>query len=420
MKLWVRRVGAAAVALGLWGLLAACGSQTPVFKYNDFSSDPPRVSMGGRLVTSDNGSDTLSVVDLSTRQRVGSVPVGFIPVELEGPHHLSADPAGEFVYVNLSEAVMGSGGGPHGAHGTGTIPGYVLKLSTADGQMVGFARVDPNPGDNTLSADGHTLYATHYDLVKLAQAATSGDIRKADTNLAVVDTATMNVKQRVPICPLAHGVRIAGDGKTLYASCGTDEIAVVQLDTPTLSVRRVPLPGAAESWSCSNCPYALGVAPDGTVWVSSLGSSSNNGSQGGGSVDVYDPASGAFDPARHAGVCGRALFAAFGPGPGASPDYRVYVPEQGNCGDVVHIYQPGGPGSAPVPKGDIPLPAGACLNAHMLRISDDGKTAQLVCEGNHVGPGSLVFLDLEAQAVIASVPLGIFPDGLVFIPAPSH
>jgi DNA-binding beta-propeller fold protein YncE len=345
---------------------------------------------------------------------VGLLPVGFIPVELEGPHHLSADPAGQFVYVNLSEAVSGSGGGPHGAHGTGTIPGYVLRIGTADGlQSPVFARVDPNPGDNTLSADGSTLYVTHYDLVKLTRAASSGDLRQADTNLAVVETATMSVKQRVPLCPVAHGARLSADGTRLFSTCGTDELAVVHLDDPSLPVQRVPLPGTTESFHCSSCPYALGVAPDKTVWVSSLGA--GGGSSGGGGVDVYDPVSGAFDPARHLGVCGRALFAAFGPDSGSG--YQVYVPEQGGCGDVVHIYQPGAAGTAPTLVDNILLPAGTCLNAHMMRVSEDGASAQLVCEGDHVGPGSLVFLDLRARTVVGSAPLGVFPDGLVLVPA---
>ena len=105
-----------------------------------------------------------------------SIPVGFNPVELEGPHHITPDPAGQFVYLNLTEAVAGSGSGPHGSHGTGTIPGFVLKLRTSDGIQVAFAQVDPNPGDLVTSPDGKTLYVTHYDLVKLGKGVQAGDL----------------------------------------------------------------------------------------------------------------------------------------------------------------------------------------------------------------------------------------------------
>lgn len=404
----------AVLTLAVLGL-TACGPEVPVFKLQDFSTDPARpVPLNGRMLTTNNGDDTLSVVDVANRTVVGRLPVGFIPVELEGPHHLSADPAGQYVYVNLSEAVAGSGTGPHGAHGTGTVPGYTLKIRAEDGILEDFARVDPNPGDNTLTADGKTLFVTHYDLLKLAQAQSLGDIRKADTNLAIIDTETMNVSKRVALCPLAHGARLSHDGKTLYASCATDEIAVVRLDDPTFPVRRVALHGLAEAFQCTRCPYALSVAPDDTVWVSGLGA--GNGTSGGGGVDVYDPALGDFDAARRADVCGRALFAAFGPGPGGAGDYRVYVPEQG-CNDAIRIYRPGGPGVAPVLEGTIPLPADACLNAHMLTVSDDGASAELVCEGDHARPGSMVFLDLQNRVVTGTLPLGVFPDGMAFVPA---
>jgi len=66
-----------------------------------------------------------------------------------------------------------------------------------------------------------------------------------------------------------------------------------------------------------------------------------------------------------------------------------------------------------------------CLAAHGVRITPDGsmlalsgdeRTAWGVCEGDHVGPGSLVTVDLVAGAPTGSTPLGVFPDGLVMVP----
>jgi hypothetical protein len=393
----------AALALGLSG----CTDGPLQLEGNDWGTDPPTFGpMNGRIVTTNNGADTLSVMDPVAQRMMGDIPVGFIPVELEGPHHVSADPAGQFFYINLSEAVTGSGGGPHGQHGTGTQPGYVLKLRASDGFMAAWARVDPNPGDNSISPDGSFVYATHYDLIKW--------IRGEDSNLAVVETDTMEVKKLVPLCPAAHGVRLAHDGHELYATCGPDEMAVVGLGDGTYPVRKVLLPGVTTAGqSCEHCPYAIGVAPDGTVWLSSLGPS--GGGSGGGGVNIYDPAAGEFDPARRIDFCGRAVFAAFTHDPTA---FKTYVPEQGPCGDFVRIYTPGGPGQAPTEAGHIgPFAPSDCLNAHMLLISADDRTGYLICEGDHVGPGTLVVLDLAAGAVRATLPVGVFPDGMAMIPS---
>src|ERR1700682_3572367 len=173
--------------IGLAAIALACSkTDKPVFTMAHFKSDPaPAGPLNGLFLTTDNGSDLLSAVDPVARTVKWSIPVGFIPVELEGPHHITADPAGQFVYVNLSEAVVGSGSGPHGSHGTGTIPGFVLKIRTSDSSQVAFAQVDPNPGDLIITADGKTLYVTHYDLLKLGIGVQAGDLRQGDSNLAV-------------------------------------------------------------------------------------------------------------------------------------------------------------------------------------------------------------------------------------------
>jgi hypothetical protein len=398
--------------------LSACGkSEKPIFHGTDFGADPPAPGpLNGLFLTTDNGSDLLSAVDPATRKVRFSLPVGFIPVELEGPHHLAADPLGRFVYINLSEAVAGSGTGPHGSHGTGTIPGFVLKLSTTNGTQVAFAQVDPNPGDLTISPDGKTIYVTHYDLVKLGKM-TPANPRLGDSNLVVIDAATMNVTKRVPLCPAAHGVRLTPDGKTLYSTCGADEIAIVDLTNPALTpIRKILSPNLTESPTCTRCPYALTIAPDATVWVSSLGPGAGTAG-GNGGIDIYDPAMGDFDQARSATyVSGRGLFAAF---QGTAASYLAYVPEQNPAGDKVHVYT-ATTGQPRVEGAPIALDRSTCLNAHMLTLSGDGNTGFLVCEGDHVGPGTFTFLDLRAPpAVTASTPLGVFPDGLVLIPPSS-
>lgn len=390
--------------------LGACRDEVPRYGEPAFGRDPaPIGALNGRIVTSNSGDDTLSVVDPATPAPAKRLPVGFSPVEIEGPHHLAADPAGRFLYLNLSFTDTTAGSGPHGAHGAGTVPGYVVKLDAATGREVARAQVAENPGDNALSFDGKTLFVTHYDLALWSRGAREMDLRKGDSDLVALDTERMTIRKRVPLCPAAHGVRLSRDGGALYATCGPDEIAVVDLRDPAWPVRRVLLPEAREGATCQRCPYALDVAPDGTVWVSGIGTS---GARGG--LDVYDPATGAFDPARSVVYRGAAMFPAFAP---AGDGYRAYVPEQGPAtGDFLHVYENGSAGEPLREVETIALPRAHCTMAHMMIIAADTTRAHLVCEGDRRGPGTLVWLDLARGAVLGSVPIGVFPDGLVLVP----
>jgi hypothetical protein len=409
-------------ALGVTLGLSACDRDT-VARYgaDPFTRDlPPVTPLGGKIVTSNVGDDTLSVLDPMAPGPAGRLPVGFNPVEIEGPHHLAADPLGRFVYVNLSFAVMGSGSGPHGVHGSGDQPGFVVKLDTATGRELDRVQVDPNPGDSVLSGDGALLYVTHYDAIKWRRGGGA-------SNLVVIDTSRMVVVQRRALCPAAHGVRLSRAGTILYATCGPDQMAVVDLRVPGLPVRlvSVPLAGAPDATTCNRCPYALAVAPDDTVWLSNLGP--NAGLTGRGSVEVYDPnrpaASGEvgdFDPMRRVPMRGRPVFAAFVTDAGVPGGYRALIPEQAGPGDAVHVLAPGSPGVAPALLSRIDFDPRQCLNAHMMLVDAAGVRAQLICEGDQRGPGGFVWLDLlpggGGATVLGAVPTGVFPDGLVLVP----
>jgi DNA-binding beta-propeller fold protein YncE len=385
-----------------------------VYGADPFVRDPaPIGSLAGKILTTNFGDDTLSVLDPALPGPARRLVVGLNPIELEGPHHIAADPTGKYVYVNLSLSVSGSGSGPHGVHGLGDQPGYVLKLDAASGREAGRARVDANPGDNTLSPDGSTLFVTHYDEIRWRR-------MNADSNLVLVDTATMTVRQRRALCPAAHGVRLSRDGRTLFATCASDELAVVDLADPALPVRRVPLPGGAPGTTgCQRCPYAVAIAPDGSAWVSSLGP--NNGSAGRGSVDVFVPGpegntGGAFQPDRQLLLSGRPIFSAFSPLPDVPGSYLAYVPEQAGPGDRLHVLRVDGPGAPSVRLQPLGLEPGQCLNAHMLLIAADGVSAQLICEGDHKGSGTLLWLDLPGRRVLGMAATGVFPDGLALVP----
>src|SRR6185312_11001395 len=151
-------------ALFVCALAAGC-TQSVSFPANSNWPAPtvPAYVHQERFAITDNLSDELSYVDPVHDMLLGDTPVGDVPVELEGPHHLAASPDGKYIYYNLSNYVPGTGSGPHGSHGTGTVPGSLVKLDAATNEKIAEVLVDRSPGDVILTRDGKTAFVSHYD-----------------------------------------------------------------------------------------------------------------------------------------------------------------------------------------------------------------------------------------------------------------
>ncbi|MGZ3438201.1 MAG: YncE family protein [Polyangia bacterium] len=357
-----------------------------------------------RFAVTDNLSDELSYVDAVQPVWLGNVPVGDIPVELEGPHHLAASPDGKYIYYNLSNYVPGTGSGPHGSHGTGTVPGSLVKLDATTNEKIAEAPVDPNPGDVVLSKDGAWAFVSHYDTVKLTSALFSGVglPESAYSAVAIVKTDTMTRVAKIDVCPTAHGEGLSADGNTLYVTCAaSDQLAVLDVTDrthPSVTARVTvgPTPGTLDQPSYS--PYALVVSPaDGTVWVSDNRSAD---------VRVFNPGTMQMDGSKTVNVNGIAMFASF------LPDGRtIFVPHQGDDQMTAIDVQT-------LATRTLPLPPTACLNAHAFVLGPDGVNGVLVCEGDHVKrAGSVVFINVAAFAITGSVDVGMFSDGAAWLPA---
>jgi DNA-binding beta-propeller fold protein YncE len=389
--------------LFLCALLAGCGQVSfPADGHWPAATAPSWVHQA-RFAITDNLSDELSYVDPTQPIHLGDVPIGDVPVELEGPHHLAASPDGKYIYYNLSNYVPGTGSGPHGSHGSGTVPGSLVKLDAATNEELGEVLVDRSPGDIILSKDGKWGFVSHYDLLRLQAALSSGAPPESGYSaVAIIDTDTMTRVSLTPVCPTAHGEGLSADEKTLYVTCAfSDELAIVDVSDKahpmvTARVKLGPTPGTLDNPSYS--PYALVVSPaDGTVWVSDNKS---------GDVRVYDPATGMMDGARTVVVNGVAMFASF------SPDGKtLYVPHQGD--DQLTAID-----TATLQTHNLPLPSSACLNAHAFVLGPDGVNGVIVCEGDHVKrPGSIVWINVAAFAITGAVDVGMFSDGAAWLPA---
>lgn len=361
---------------------------------------------GGRIVVTNNLSDNVSLIDLQsvgTPQlvEVDRAPVGLIPVEREGPHHVSAAPAGDYYYIGISNYVPGSGSGPHGSHGAGTADGHVLKIRASDNLTVASTRVDRNPGDVRLTPDGKLLLVSHFDLLKITEAVQGMLPASAmDANLAFIDPESMALLARVKLCPAPHGLAISPDGTRAYVSCISDELAEVQLDDPSHPVTRVPViadPGDATQPRCS--PYAMTISPSGdAVWVSCLVSKE---------VIRYDTASRTMDLQHRVALPGAAVFGTY------TRDGRLLlVPHQ--APDGLAFIDP----ATRTLTASVPFARDTCMNTHVVRLTDDERRAMLVCEGDHSGPGTFVVMELAGRTVEAMLPLGRYPDDIAILRGP--
>jgi len=389
----------------LFALVCGCG-QSVSFPANSNwpAANVPAYVHQARFAITDNLSDELSYVDAVQPMHLGDVPVGDVPVELEGPHHLAASPDGKFIYYNLSNYVPGTGSGPHGSHGTGSVPGSLVKLDARTNENVGEVLVDRSPGDVILSRDGKYAFVSHYDLLRVISALASGTglPESAYSAVAIVDTTTMTRLSLTPVCPTAHGEGLSADERTLYITCAqSDQLAVVDITdkthpTVTALVTIGPTPGMLGQPSYG--PYALAVSPsDGRVWVSD-----NNS----GDVRVFDPATMQMDGSKTVQVNGVAMFSSF------TPDGRtIFVPHQGD--DQMTAID-----TQTLQTRILPLPSEACLNAHAFVLGPDGINGVLVCEGDHVKrPGSIVWINVAAFAIQGFANVGMFSDGAAWLPA---
>ena len=376
-----------------------------------YSSEPhwpdrPILPPGGNwLVVSYASDDTLSFYDADDLSLVAHVPIGLSLAELEGPHHVVTSPDGEFLYTGIAETVPNSGSGPHGAHGTGNVPGYVLKIRTSDAKMVGSVRVDRSPGDLVLSPDGGTLYVSHFDMLRILEVVQAGgtDDEKRST-IAAIDTASMTVTSQEPVCPAEHGMVLSPDGERLYVTCyGSDLLAVVDVTTPALTHTLVPLGPTPQILPSplQYGPYAATPDPDGkTLWLSCWDSSD---------IRAFNTSSGEME-------LGRTIVTGGNPGFGAIAGGSVYFARQ--SGDV------GLPDDqlVVVSNGAIaathPLDPSDCTNAHQA-VPDplNAGMALVVCEGNHVTPGSIVRMNAATGVVDVASEAGIFPDAVTYVGA---
>ena len=342
-----------------------------------------------------NGSDTISVIDRDGTD-VTSVPIDIDPLSHEAPHHLAIDPVAGFLFVALAfPAPPGATKDPHKAHGNAEDKGKLARLDLLSLAVKDTRDVDENPGDVVLTHDRKKVLVTHYDMKRAMNVAAAGGAAGAMfATLQVWDAKEMRKISERALCVAPHGIVTTPDDSQAIVACyGSDELAVVDLTSPTLASARYPLgatPGVAGAPRYG--PYSAVLTPDSTrVVVADLE---------GADVRVFDLKSKRFLAERT-----------------ISMRERVFMPEFLDAHSFLAPLQgPDGAARIDVDTGTIErrvsFSAAECQNPHAARVSKDGR-AYLVCEGDHVGPGKIVEIDPATLAIKKSWIVGVYPDGIM-------
>jgi YVTN family beta-propeller protein len=383
---------AAVVAAG-----AACSQSDATIEYEPYSGPAaypdkrPKLPKpkGTFAFTSDNGSDTVTVLDVPSNEVVAQVPVGRDPVNLDGPHHLAVDAAG-FVYVALSYPMPTTLPGPHAAHSASIRPGYVLKLAPDDLRAVGQLQIDPNPGEIVLSPDGTKLVVTHFDLVRAFDPNLKPDDQRA--TLVVIDPSKLAMVGSPPpisvrVCRAPHGASISPDSRTAYVACYADnEIAIVDLaaSPPAVSLVAVGSKG----------PYSAVLSPSGKVVA--VGSTDSKDTK------LLDTQARAMKPLAIV-TQGAPYFAAW-----SADDAKLWIPTQAPDALVLADAATG------AVQRQRAFDAATCAKPHEAVMARDGATLYLVCEGDHVAPGVVLALDPATLDTKSTMKVGVYPDRIAF------
>jgi DNA-binding beta-propeller fold protein YncE len=405
-------VAAGATLLGLLAC-ASCNTQIGYPPGEPWADPTPYPTIGnGKLIVFNTGDDTLSWIDVDTLAPVFSDTVGLSPPELESPHDGTALPDGSAFFVSFSNYAPGSGTGPHGAHGTGNVDGYLLEYDMQTHALIGRTELAHNAAEVTMTADGRIL-VTHFDLRLIQdQLATNPNATYDDlsSTVAIIDPAAMSptdpsagLVKSLKVCPAEHGIIASQDGKTAFVTCyASDELAVVSLDPP-YAVQRYPLgTGTFSPASPLIGPFVLEQSPsDGTIWVSTLGPS--GGTRG--DIRVFDPAANAWDSRGPIQMDGMPFDGTF------TTDGTQYIVCDQIANSLVFIDT-----ATHAIASRLALPLAECENPRVPALMPDGLHVVVVCEGDHFGPGTVAVVRLGATPVLEShYTVGVYPGEAVLV-----
>lgn len=141
-----------------------------------------------------------------------TIATGWLAAEIEAPHGLAVDPAGEYWYLTL---------------GHGFPNGRLVKYVTGADTVAGVADLGLFPATVAVPPHGALALAVNANF--------HGD--HVPSTVTIVDLETMFPVADVVTCTMPHGSRFNADGSKHYSACMMDN-QLVEIDGATLDVTR--------------------------------------------------------------------------------------------------------------------------------------------------------------------------------------
>ena len=130
--------------------------------------------------------------DGQTAKIAQTIPVGYMPTEIEGPHGLTIGPDGKYWYLTM-------------AHG---IPnGKLYKFTTGDNQLIAETELGVFPASMQISSANGLLFVVNFNLHG----------KMLPSSVSVVDPEDMFELKRIQTGTMPHGSRISPDGRYQYS-----------------------------------------------------------------------------------------------------------------------------------------------------------------------------------------------------------
>ena len=341
---WTARAGVAWMLVGCWSAVQA---KEFLFVHNTRSGE-------------------ISKISIPEHEVVASFPVGLYM------DYLAPSPDGKVLYVNRIESLA-----PEQKLNIGES-GELIALDPVAGTILWRVQLDGMPHHMSVSKDGRYVFVPFYDTWWMA----------------VVDTETREVTQKVFLGHGSHGTKLSKDGRRLYVgSMMNDTISVV--DTKSLEViGRIPFDDGVR-------PFAL-TADESTLYVQLSRHHSFE------VVDVADRSvTRRVDmPTLPAGT-ETPRFYPHNVNHGIALNFdESLLLANGSIADYVAVYShPGLELKAQIPTGDDP---------NSISFSGDGKFAYV----SNRGSNDLSIIDLETLEETKRLPLGEYPQRMAVIDIP--
>lgn len=314
-------------------------------------------------------------------QVVKRIPVGYQPTEIEGPHGLAVAPDRRHWFLTM-------------AHGKPF--GLLYKYDAETDELVGKTELGLFPATMQVSAATGLLYCVNFDL--------HGDM--SPSSVSIVDPEAMAEVARTTTGAMPHGSRLSPDGLKHY-SCSMMGGTLFEIDAVDFAVERVldlaPATtmetGMAHTAGMQAHDMHGGPAPKPT-WVQPHPSEPLAYVCLNGMAQVVEVDLERWEVVRRFETA---------PGPynvDVTPDGRKLVVSYKSAQAIGLWDLATGTELARIPSGR--------RVTHGVDLSDDGRYAFVSSEGIGSEPGTLDVIDLEANARVCTLELGLQAGGIAF------